>query len=295
MLGPKQTENQIHTSEHHHGGLATLGIGMAVAFDHLAGGHELHQLRTEPNYYVSQPDAKNELIVLAGCQMDGRRLSERYQAHKPNTRLVVADYPQTGLNIEQFCEGLANTLRDMRAERSNIVCHSMGGIVVRHFLEYANSTGLTDQMGGFGKVVLDDPIHDARDIRWPYNALLRGSIAMQHSWAADHIKHFVTAHDSGFSANAHIATAADQGHFILAPHPKGNYEDIVEATYFVHGPGGDHVANTLQSLYKFRDRFGSGLIELTDNRRTAGSHTAGPQHLDYLLELSQPEALPDAA
>jgi hypothetical protein len=91
--------------------------------------------------------------------------------------------------------------------------------------------------------------------------------------------------NDGFSAKSHIATVADQGHFILGQHPNGSYEDIVETSYFVHGPGRDNVVRTLQSLLKFRGRFGPSLIEAIDQSRPAGNHTAGTKHLGYLAGL----------
>lgn len=282
-------KHEQHSPDLLHGGTLALGLGMAVAVDHFASSHDLHALRTEAQFHTQHhPDNTETIVVLPGCQMNGKKLFDTVAPMARNANLIVADYPDRGFNIEQVCAGVAAELRTMRTERPNIICQSMGGLVLRHFLEYAEDTGLADQTEGFGSIVLDDALHDSRDIRPTYSMLLRGARAARNSWCADHIKPLLMTKSTGFSTQSHVITAADQGEFILhGPHPNGNYQSLVEQSYFVHGPAGDKVVKTDQSLLKFRGNFGPTMREITDQHRSPKSHTAGAEHTPLLLALAQ--------
>ena len=264
-----------------------VALGTAFTLDQLFGARSSAIRRTNPEFYTARPDgARHTLGVLPGCQSDGKAFFDQLVPRTPNTALVTVDYPKHGFNIEAICEGLAKQLLAARAERPSLLCQSMGGIVMRHFLEYAQSTGVAEQLGGFSNIVLDSSPFDQQDVRTKYRLLLDAAAVGHTSWTADHIKRLINR------PTVNLDTIHGQGNFIRAVHPTGPLPDIMDAVYYIQGHK-DSVINTEQAALKYADVTPHGKFELvTDTSRPEFSHTADVPHYGFELRYAGVQ-LPD--
>lgn len=275
------------------GGIAALGVGAVLSIDQLHGSRVRRELRDYPEFYTTQSnDMEETLGFLPGCQVDGRAVFSRLARHVDEHNIIVAGYPERNFDIEQVCEGLGRELINQRANKPNFICQSMGGIVMRHFLEYARSSGLSEYTEGLGNIVLDDPIHDYSDVQKTYHLLLRAASSTRGSWVVDKLKPTVMAHvirrGDSFSNNTHLETIASEGAFIMRQdHPNGNYDDLVESVIYIHGPQGDRVARTQQALDKYQHNFPTKLQEVVDDSRAPLSHTAEEADLSTMLQYTK--------
>lgn len=274
------------------GGIAALGVGAVLSIDQLHGSRVRRELRDYPEFYTTQSnDMEETLGFLPGCQVDGRAVFNRVQRHVNDQNIIVAGYPERKFDIEEVCEGLGRELINRRVNKPNFICQSMGGLVLLHFIDYAESSGLTEHTEGFGNIVLDDPIHDYSDVQKKYHLLLRAATSTRNSWMIDKLKPSVmsrlTKREDGFSTNTHLETIASEGAFIMRKdHPTANYDHLVESVTYVHGPSGDRVARTQQALEKYTRNFPSKLNEIIDAARAPQSHTAEESELVTLLRYA---------
>lgn len=259
---------------------AALVVGTAFTLDHFFGAHETATRRTNPEFYTARQGARHTLGVLPGCQSDGRLFLEKLRPFAPDTTLVGVDYPKHGFDQEAVCEGLAKQLIAARAERPSLLCQSMGGMVMRHFMEYAEATGVAEKLGGFGAIVLDSSPFDGHDIRKSYRLLLEAASVGRTSWAADHIKRLINRPDTP------LDTIHGQGSFMNAQHPDGPLPDIMDAVYYIQGPH-DHVINTPQAAQKYANISPLGKFQvITDLSRPEHSHTADVAHYGFELRFA---------
>ncbi len=282
------TQKRTHQIPLTHGlrssGVAAIAFGTAFTLDHLIGAHESQTRRTNPEFYTdSQPGRQHTLGILPGCQIDGKALFGRLLLHTPETNLIVTDYPKRGFDVEAICEGLAKQLLKVRAERPSLLCQSMGGMVVRHFMEYADRTGLAEKVGGFDTIILDSSPFDDSDIHRRYTTLLGAAAAGQNSWAANHIKPLIMQHGHGWSAHTPLSAVVSQGNFMHAEHPNEQIPDIAGRIVYVHGPSADPVIDTEQAIHKYEQLFGNRFEAVVDMNRPPHSHTAGTPQIDFLL------------
>lgn len=274
------------------GGIAALGMGAVLSIDRLQGTRAIREFRTNPEFYTADNNHAGETLgFLPGCQVDGRSVFTRLSRYAENQNIIVAGYPERTFNIEQVCEGLGREIIERRAHKPNFICQSMGGIVMRHFLDYAHSSGIADYTEGFGNIVLDDPIHDYDDVQRTYHVLLRAATSTRGSWIIDKLKPTVMSHvnkrGDSFSTHTHLETIASEGSFIMRrDHPNDNYDDLVESVHYIHGPSGDRVARTEQALRKYMTNFPTKLHEVVDDNRAPMSHTAEEAELPTLLHYA---------
>lgn len=291
MLNPTQTRVHIpNNPEILGGGIAAVGMGAVLSLDRLQGSRAVREFRSYPDFYTADNNAAETLGLLPGCQTDGELEFDQLRSGSFNQNLVVADYPEKNFDIKQVCRGLGDAFLRLEARKPNIICKSTGGIVVRHFLEYAQESGLAEQLDGFGSIVLDDAIHDASDVRLAYRALVKGATLTRNSWVVDRLKPQIMSHIAGkdsFSNRAHVETVASEGAFInRTDHPDGDYSHLVESVYFIHGPAGDRVAKTTDAVRKFHANFPGKLVEVVDTDRAPLSHTGGKHELPLLLQYA---------
>ena len=282
----KHSENLLK----HPGSVVAVALGTtALTLDHFFGIHESHSRRNNPEFYAVRPGVRalGALAILPGCQTDGENYFETIRSRLPDRTVVGVDYPKHGFDIEQVCEGLADNLLRARVEHPSLLCQSMGGMVMRQFMQYADQTGLAERVGGFGTVVLDSSPFDSSDIRTSYQVLLTAASAGHYSWAADHLKRKVYSSLRGSGANAHLDTIYGEGRYMKRMHDDQPLPAIMDRVIYVHGPY-DPVINSDQAVVKYEavapaDTF----LRIVDERRPASSHTAGGPHLDTLLKLTE--------
>lgn len=285
MLSSTQTRPETQNGHGMaHATALALAFGTALTIDHLAGAHGNATRQANPEFY-DQPceRAGQTLGVLPGCQSDGRLIFEDLSPLVTNANLVVTDYPKHGFNLDAICEGLGRALLAQRAERPSLLCQSMGGIVMRHFLHYAHDTGLAEQLGGFSTVVLDSSPFDANDIHLKYRFLLGAAHAGHRSWTADVLKQKSVAKQEGGWKNARLSAIHGQGKFMHSRHPRGPLPNIMDRVVYVQGSS-DHVINTEVAAGKYLSVTpeGKGHVFI-DHERPEHSHTAGVLHMPYLL------------
>lgn len=284
-------------SEHilrHPSGVVAVALGTtALTLDHFFGAHESRSRRHDPEFYAARPNirALGALAILPGCQTDGQQYFQAVRARLPEATLVGLDYPKHGFDIEQVCEGLADNLIRARAEHPSLLCQSMGGMVMRQFMQYADQTGLADRVGGFGTVVLDSSPFDSSDIRTSYQVLLTAASTGRYSWAADHLKRKIYDSVRGSEANAHLDTIYSEGRYMKQMHDTQPLPAIMDRVVYVHGTH-DPVINSNQAALKYETVAPkSTFTKIVDEARESPSHTASGPHLDTLLELTALQAI----
>lgn len=262
--------------------LATVGATMLV--DQVLGAHGNTSRHSEPGFHTSDTAFEQTVAVVPGCQSDGELLYNELSPLFTNVNLIVTDYPKHGFDVKAICEGLAQTLIEKRAERPALLGISMGGMVLRHFLHYAEQTGAAKQLGGFGRVVLDSSPYDARDISLRHRFLLGTAWLTQFSYTADHLKQRSLAHADHNFKRAHISAIHGQGKFMHGRHPKGPLPDIMESVTYVQGPR-DHVINTNIAARKYLADIPQGKGHyFTDEDRHEHQHTATPANFPFLIK-----------
>jgi len=282
MLSSIQKSPETHDG---HGlALATLvTVGAALTLDQFIGTHDNSHREANPEFHFIDNNAEMTVAVLPGCQSDGRMLLKELQPQLHNANIIMTDYPKHGFNLEAVCEGLAKVIIEERAYRTAILGISMGGMVTRHFLHYAEQTGLAEQIGGFSNIVLDSSPYDARDIKFGYRFLLGAAKAGQSSWTADYLKQLSLARKDSSIKNAHISAIHGQGKFMHSRHPRGPLPDIFDRLTYIQGPD-DHVINTQVAAGKYlADSPQPKSHYFIDNDRPDHSHTAEAPHYPYLL------------
>lgn len=282
MLSSIQTSPETHNG---HGlvlfGLAT--VGAAFTADQFIGTHDNSRRGAKPEFHVIDRGAETTVAVLPGCQSDGTMLLQEMAPELQHNNIIITDYPKHGFNVEAVCEGLAKTLVEQRAHRPALLGISMGGMVMRHFLHYAQQTGLAEQTGGFSNIVLDSSPYDIHDVHPRYRLLLSAAKAGQHSWMADYLKHLTLAHKESAMKNAHISAIHGQGKFMYSRHPKG-FPDIFDRFTYVEGPA-DHVINTNVAAGKYLGDVPQPKSHyFTDHDRAEHTHTADANHHAYLYK-----------
>lgn len=270
-----------------------LGLSAAAAFgayelDHYFGVHSNEERRVNPIFHTSRPDdAEKTLGVLPGCQIDGKRYFDSLGGFVTDANLVVVEYPEHGFDTEQICEGMANQLLFAKAERPSLLCTSMGGIVMRDFLNYCEDYDITDKLGGFGTIVLDSSPFDGHDIKPAYRALLTAAGVAKNSRLLDAAKRFSmrTWNKSNMSADAHLDTIYAEGEYIDAASSPQPLPDIMDMVYYV-AAANDSVINTDQAAEKYVKIAPYGKFQyFTDYNRPARMHTARMQDFRFELNL----------
>jgi pimeloyl-ACP methyl ester carboxylesterase len=264
------------------GTLATAALG-ALTLDQFAGNKQAKIDRTEPSFHSTDNDSSHALVVLPGCQMDGEVLFNQLAPLAPNSKLIVADYPRQGFDIEAVCEGLAQQLKENKITKPSFLCHSMGGMVMRHFTEYAEKTGLLNLTEGLGNIVLDAAPFDAQDIRPRYRLLLKAVGMAQKSWAINHIKPLFLSRGHGWSAYTPLGAIHGQGKFMVGEHPTVHLDMHAESVSYFHGATLDPVIDTYQSIQKPWTANPANLKVFQDSERPAGSHTADLEQMGTLI------------
>ncbi len=278
-------------SEHllkHPGSVVAVALGTtALTLDHFFGIHESHSRRHSPEFYTDSPRTRalGALAILPGCQTDGENYFQMVRSRMSGSTVIGVDYPKHGFDIEQVCEGLADSFLQARVEHPSLLCQSMGGMVMRQFMQYADQTGLADRVGGFGTVVLDSSPFDSSDIRTSYQVLLTAASAGHYSWAADHLKRRVYSSLRGSGANAHLDTIYSEGRYMKRMHDDQPLPAIMERVVYVHGPY-DPVINSDQAAAKYEAVAPTSTFMRIIDERPMSSHTASGPHLDTLLELA---------
>lgn len=290
MLTSTQKRSQI-PNNFEKGIVPVLAVGAAFTIDQLFGAHGNATRRTNPEFHTARLNqgARHTLGVLPGCQTNGRMFFDSLVPLTPNTKLIATDYPEHTFNVEAVCAGLANQLIKNRAERPALLCESMGGIVMRHFLHYAQQTGVAEKVGGFGPIVLDASPFDLEDVSEHHKRLLNmaSSAGVRSSMTLDFLKRQIYSHVKGpMSAGAHLDTISAEGQFMGQTHPDGPLPDIMEAIHYVHGPS-DHVVDTNRALARYQAIAPAGkFFAVQDTLRAPGEHTALYEHQPLLLQLA---------
>jgi hypothetical protein len=271
-------------------GLVTAAAVGAYELDHHLGDHDNVTRRASPEFYVNHPDdAWQTLGVLPGCQIDSKRYFDSLLSFTTDTHLVVTAYPEHSFDVEQVCEGLANNLLRSRIERPSLLCQSMGGIVMRHFLDYCQTQGVTEKLGGFGSIVMDSSPFDGQDIHRQSRLLLKAAGFARSSKVLDKAKRVsMLAWDkSNMSAGAHLDTIYAEGKFIDDTHPTNALPDIMDSVYYVHGSN-DFVINTDQASRKYEHISPAGkFYDILDSSRPERSHTASMPQYRFQLDLAK--------
>ncbi len=290
MLSSTQKHSQI-PNNFEKGLMPVLAVGTVFAIDQIFGAHSNATRRTTPEFHTAHLNqgARHTLGVLPGCQTNGRLFFESLAKVTPNTKLIATDYPEHTFNVEAVCEGLAKQLVKNRAERPALLCESMGGIVMRHFLHYAQQTGVAEKLGGFGPIILDASPFDLQDVHDSHKRLLTmaSSKGVRSSMTLDFLKRQIYSHVAGpMSAGAHLDTIRSEGLFMGQSHPDGSLPDIMDAVYYVHGPS-DHVVNTNCALPRYQAITPAHkFFAIEDTLRQPGEHTAGERQLPLLLHYA---------
>jgi len=277
----------------HPGALAVTALGTAaLTTDFLLGTRESHARRSAPEFYITGPARSLGTIALArGCQTDGKNYLRQVQRRARRYTVVGSDYGKHGpIGGEEFCEGLGKSLKEAGAERPSFVCQSMGGIaIMREFVEYADQTGLAEDLGGFHNIVLDSSPFDRSDVRGPYRALLIGATATHLNWSLDHLKLKVckTLHKPG--ADAHLDTIHHEGKYMKSLGEPRLLPAIMDNVIYINSPY-DNVINSDQAAAKYEAITPKGrFAHIVDTSRAAPSHTARGEDIDMLIKLATAE------
>lgn len=273
------------------GFVSALAVGTAIGIDQFLGTRGNAARRTVPEFHTTRLDENTPyaLGVLPGCQTNGRLFFESLIPLTPDTKLITTDYPEHRFNIEAVCEGLAKQLVQNRIERPALLCESMGGIVMRHFLHYADQMGVAEKLGGFSAVVLDSSPFDYDDVRESSKRLATAASAtgIRTSHTFDFLKRHIYGHFAGhMSADAHLDTIRSETLFMQQQHPDGPLPDIMDSIYYIHGPF-DHVINTDTAAPRYQAIAPSGKFqEIVHESRRHGDHTASITQLDFVLSYA---------
>lgn len=286
MLSSTQTRPEIQNGHGMaHATAMALAFGTALTIDHLAGAHGNATRQSNPEFHVQPSErARQTLGVLPGCQSDGKLFFNELSPLVRNANLVVAEYPQHGFNVEAVCEGLGKALVAQRKERPSLLCESIGGMVMNHFLRYAHETGVAEKLGGFGKIVLDSSPFDIHDVGLRYRGLLLGARLAKSSWSTNYLKPHVTrAFGTHSWDETHVGAIWGQARFMHSHQPTEQLPDIMDSLIIVQGPA-DHIINTEVAAGKYLSIAPEGKGHLfTDYSRKPHTHCANTSQLPYLI------------
>lgn len=281
----------------HPGALAITALGTAaLTTDFFLGTRESHTRRSMPEFFIASPAKSLGTIALArGCQTDGKNYLRQVRRRARGFTVVGSDYGKRGpIGGEEFCEGMGKSLKEAGAERPSFVCQSMGGIaIMREFVDYADQTGLAEELGGLGRIVLDSSPFDRSDVRGRYRALLVGATAFHYNWSLDHLKLKVceTLHKPG--ADAHLDTIHHEGKYMRSLGDPRPLPAIMEGVIYINSPY-DNVINSDQAAAKYEAITPEGrFMHVVDTARESPSHAARDEHLDTLIELATTEDIVD--
>jgi hypothetical protein len=286
MLNSTHKSNEIlkHTS------LATTGIAVAAGafmLDQIWGFRGNTKRRSYPTFHPARLDQGQHTIgVLPGCQTNSRLFFQALDPLTPNSKLIVTDYPEHTFNIEAICENLSKRLIAARAEKPSLLNQSMGGIVMRHFLHYAEQMGVAEKLGGFGSIVLDSSPFDYADVRKGSKRLATAASlpVIRTSRTVDLLKPPIYGRIAGkMSAAAHLDTIRAETMFMQQSHPDGPLPDVMDNVFYIHGPY-DHVVNTATAAprYEAITPFGK-FNQVLHEARPYGDHTVGMSQLNFVL------------
>lgn len=282
------SELNKHFEKSKHPALTTASVAAAaIAIDQLLGMYGNSRRRSHPDFLPAHLEADHHtLAVLPGCQTNSQMFLKALEPRTPNSKLIVTDYPEKKFNIEQICENLSDRLIMARAEKPALFCQSMGGIVMRHFLRYADQMGTAEKLGGFGNIVLDASPFDYSDVRESSKLLATAASApmIRTSRIVDFLKPHVYGRIAGqMSAAAHLDTIRSETKFMQQHHPDTSLPDVMDAVYYIHGPF-DHVVNTDKALSRYRDVTPHGkFTSVLHETRKHGDHTVDMSQLEFVL------------
>lgn len=251
-----------------------------------------YRTSTTANVTIIPPrseDAHRAIVVFPGYMMSGVILGKAFAQHiSTNDVLVVVDYPERGLNVDQINEKVLTALQKIKPEELCIYGASMGGMLAKLFLDRYRQLGAP-----YGKVllVLDSVPASQNEIKRPaflfgLSCWYRGGPLSSAVWAAvsecmkgppieENADPALVRAGRHFGAWAGIPAATSQACFIskFGPLSRNELVDIANQVVFLHGysPQDDPLVRIYESTAGWRKAFPK-ILDVTIQGRAAQWH-----------------------
>ncbi len=232
---------------------------------------------------------RRAIVVFPGYMMSGAILGRAFAKHVADEdALVVVDYAERGVNIQQIYVKVMASLRTLKPVEIRVYGASMGGMIGKLFLDYYRQDGAP-----YGKVllVLDSAPAGSNDIKRPtflfnFGCWYRGGPLSTAVWAAvskcmsvppieDNASLDLVRAARHAGAWAGMPSATSQACFIAEFNPMIENElvDIAKQVIYLHGdsPADDPLVRVSESVEGWRKVY-PNLIAITIQSRAGRWH-----------------------
>jgi len=299
------TESFLEAKSYRHLAGAAMGVlAVMAAVDRGLTAREQRTFSSESQLILDKNMGDQTTILLPGCRSDGRVIADMLKPKFSEMGDVAAvTYPEKGFSIDSVRSNLLEARRATGNKPVSLYAISMGGLVLGRL--FADEE-FSEEFGKIETVVLDSSPSGVDDIRKSarFAMEITKSRAISDSWLAtkiateamvrrsgkcvDHedcvsdeqvLRHFET------TAKTPLYVAREQGEFIkktqLAP---GSLEGMAKNAFYVRSHY-DSVVDTEHALSSYNEAFGYDIQDVVDEARPYGSHAAGPEYQNKLIEL----------
>lgn len=298
-------ESFLEVKSYRHLAGAAMGmLAVMVAVDRGLTAREQRNFSSESQLILDKNRGEQTTILLPGCRSDGRVIADMLRPKFSEMGDVAAvTYPEKGFSIDSVRNNLLEARHATGNKPVSLYAISMGGLVLSRL--FADEE-FSEEFGKIETVVLDSSPSGVDDIRKSarFAMEITKNRAISDSWLAtkiaseamvrrsgkyvDHedcvsdeqvLRHFET------TAKTPLYVAREQGEFIkktqLAP---GSLEGMAKNAYYVRSHY-DSVVDTEHALSSYNEAFGYDIQDVVDEARPYGSHAAGPEYQNKLIEL----------